>query len=64
MMSGGEALIVEGDAKEILEKLAGADGFCELESQEGPVHVNPGSVGYVKDGEVADPLRDTPGPAV
>ena len=63
VLQGGDGLVVPGEAGELLEKLGGADGFVELDTQDGTVHVNPASVAYVKDGEVVDPVRDTPGPS-
>jgi hypothetical protein len=58
---GGDGLVVSGEASELLEKLRGADGYLELDTQDGTVHLNPASVAYVKDGDVVDPVRDTPG---
>jgi hypothetical protein len=62
MTMGGEALLVEGEASEVLDKLRQADGFTEITTMDGTVHLNPASVAYVKDGDVVDPIRDTPGP--
>jgi hypothetical protein len=62
MTMGGEALVVEADAAEVLDKLRSADGFTEINTMDGTVHLNPASVAYVKDGDVVDPIRDTPGP--
>ena len=62
MTVGGEALVVEAEASEVLETLEGADGFTEINTMDGTVHLNPASVAYVKDGNVVDPIRDTPGP--
>ena len=62
MTVGGEALVVEGEASEVLDKLGEADGFIEISTMDGTVHLNPSSVAYVKDGDVVDPIRDTPGP--
>jgi hypothetical protein len=62
MTVGGEALVVEGEATEVLEQLRGADGFMEISTMDGTVHLNPASVAYVKDGDVVDPIRDTAGP--
>ena len=63
VLQGGDGLTVPGEASELLDKLRGADAFVELDTQDGKVHVNPASVAYVKDGDVVDPVRDTPGPA-
>ena len=62
MTVGGEALVVEGEASEVLDMLRGADGFTEVSTMDGTVHLNPASVAYVKEGDVVDPIRDTPGP--
>ena len=62
VLLGGDGLIVPGEEQEILEKLRDADGYVELETQDGTVHLNPASVAYVKEGDVVDPIRDTPGP--
>jgi hypothetical protein len=62
MTVGGEPLVVEGEAREVLDQLQGADGFMEVTTMDGTVHLNPASVAYVKDGDVVDPIRDTPGP--
>ena len=62
MTVGGEALVVEAEAGEVLETLRSADGFTEIKTMDGTVHLNPASVAYVKDGDVVDPIRDTPGP--
>jgi hypothetical protein len=61
VLQGGDGLVVPGEASELLEKLRGADGYVEVDTQDGKVHLNPGSVAYVKDGDVVDPVRDTPG---
>jgi hypothetical protein len=63
VMQGGEGLVVPGDTEEVLERLHDAGGFVELETQHGKLHLNPGSVAFVKDGDAIDPVRDTPGPA-
>ena len=62
MTVGGEALVVDSEASEILDQLKDADGYMELNTMDGTVHLNPASVAYVKDGDVVDPIRDTPGP--
>ena len=62
MTVGGEALVVDSEASEVLDKLQQADGYMELDTMDGTVHLNPASVAYVKDGSVVDPIRDTPGP--
>ena len=62
MTVGGEPLVVEGEAQEVLDQLKDADGFLEVTTMDGTVHLNPASVAYVKDGDVVDPIRDTPGP--
>jgi hypothetical protein len=62
MTMGGEALVVEGQASEVLDRLRQTDGFTEITTMDGTVHLNPASVAYVKDGDVVDPIRDTPGP--
>ena len=46
----------------MLDQLKDADGFLEVTTMDGTVHLNPASVAYVKDGDVVDPIRDTPGP--
>ena len=64
VLLGGDHLVVDGEASDLLKKLSDAgDGYCEIEASEGAVHLNPASVAYVKDGDVLDPLRDTPGPS-
>ena len=63
VMQGGEGLVVDGEAGELVRKLDGADGYVELETQHGPLHLNPATVAFVKDGDAIDPVRDTPGPS-
>jgi hypothetical protein len=63
VMQGGEGLVVPGEASEVLERLRGAEGFVEVETQHGELHLNPASVAFVKDGDAVDPVRDTPGPS-
>ncbi len=63
VLMGGESVVVDGSAAEVLERISRADGgYCELEINAETVHLNPASVAYVKDGDVLDPVRDTPGP--
>ena len=62
MTVGGEALVVEGEASEVLGKLGEADGFIEISTMNGTVHLNTSSVAYVKDGNVVHPIHDTPSP--